>query len=116
MSIKSRILITFLAIAPLPLLIVNILSYLNYRNSIDSIRVAGLQDTAAFKADKIETYFEGLKSDLETSQSFYNIKKNLPILTQFANDPHSKEFISATKMLNDQLRPCSQFCASRISC
>ena len=104
MSIRLKLTIMFLAIASIPLLFVSVLTFTNYKNSLEANRLSQLQDLAAFKADKIETYFAGLKAHIEIAQGFYNIKKNLPVLIQLADDPDNPEFLAAKKMLDAQLQ------------
>lgn len=104
MSIRLKLTMMFLAIAVIPLLLVSALTFTNYRNSLETSRLSQLQNLAAFKADKIETYFAGLKANIETAQGFYNIKKNLPVLTRLAQERANPEFLAAKKMLDRQLR------------
>lgn len=104
MSIRSRLAILFLAIASIPLLIVSALTFTQYKNSLEVARLSNLQDIAAFKADKIETYFAGLKTNIEVAQGYYNIKKNLPVLTRLAGNPNDPKFLAADKMLDKQLQ------------
>jgi len=94
----------FLAIASIPLLLVSALTFTNYKKSLEANRFSQLQDLAVFRADSIEAYFTGLKGHIEVSQGFYNIKKNLPVLTRLADDPSNQEFIDAKKMLDAQLQ------------
>jgi len=105
MSIRSKLLITYLAVALLPALLVGVLAFHNYRDSFEASRVSDMEDLAALKADKIETYFAGLKASLVTAESFYNIKRNLPILTRLSSLPAAPEFQAAKGMLDGQLRP-----------
>ena len=108
MSIKSKLTILFLAVAFIPTLLVVAISFQNYRNSIENTELAALQHLTSYKAEIINTYFDGLKDNIKIAQSFYNIKKNLPILTQFANDPNNPEFIAAKKILDRQLQPIQE--------
>jgi signal transduction histidine kinase len=94
----------FLAIATIPLLLVSALTFTNYENSLKANRFSQLRDLTIFRADSIEAYFAGLKGHIEVSQGFYNIKKNLPILTRLADDPGNQEFLDAKKMLDAQLQ------------
>jgi signal transduction histidine kinase len=103
-SIRSRLAILFLAIASIPLLLVSVLTFTHYKNSLEAARLSNLQDIAAFKADKIETYFAGLKANIEVAQGYYNIKKNLPVLTRLADHPNDPKFLAADKMLDEQLQ------------
>lgn len=103
MSVRTKLTLAFLAIASIPLLLVSALTYNNFKNSLESTRISSLRDIAAFKADKIETYFADLRGYIETTQDFYNIQKNLPILTRLAGEPNNPDFIAAKKMLDGQL-------------
>jgi len=103
MSIRTKLTFIFLAIALLPLLFISILSYVNFKNSLEATRFAQLNDLSAFRADRIEAYFAGLKADMEIAQGYFNIKENLPILTILANHPENPKFVAAKKMLGKQL-------------
>ncbi|MFA5252386.1 MAG: PAS domain S-box protein, partial [Phycisphaerae bacterium] len=87
----------------------------NYKNSLEAGRLSQVQNLAAFKADKIETYFAGLKTDIEIAQSFYNIKKNLPVLTRLAHEPANPEAAAAKKMLDEQLQQMQSVSVSGLS-
>jgi len=104
MSIRRKLTIMFLAMALLPLLFVSDLTYINYKKSLEANRLSQLQDLTIFRADRIESYFSGIKSHIEIAQGFYNIKKNLPILTRLADDSNNPQFIAAKKMLDGQLQ------------
>jgi signal transduction histidine kinase len=104
MSVRLKLTIIFLAIAVIPLIFVSALTFRNYKHSLEAARLADLQNIVAFKADKIETYFAGLKACIEITQGFYNIKKNLPVLIRLNNEPNNQEYIDAKKMLNGQLQ------------
>ncbi len=80
------------------------LTFTNYKNSLEANRFSQLQDLTIFRADRIEAYFAGLKAHIEIAQGFYNIKKNLPVLTRLADDPDNPEFLAAKKMLDAQLQ------------
>lgn len=104
MSIRLKLFIIFLAIALIPLLFVSALNFHNYRDSLEATRLSQLQDMAAFKKDKIESYLYGLKANVEMFQGLYNIKKNLPVLSQFDQDTANPEFVAAKEMLDSQLQ------------
>jgi PAS domain S-box-containing protein len=104
MSLKLKLNILFLAVALIPLLFVSALTFHNYKKSLETTCLSNLRNIAAFKADKIEAYFDGLKDNIAMAQGFYNIKKNLPTLNRFSGDPNHPEFILARKMLDDQLQ------------
>lgn len=104
MSLRSKLTITFLVIVLIPLALVTVLTFANYKNSLERIRLSALGDVASFKAARIETCFTGLKADMELAQAFYNIRNNLPILSQLAGNPFDPQFIAAKKMLDEQLQ------------
>ncbi len=103
MSIKSKLLILFLAIALVPLVFISALTFANYKQSLEAVRLSALQNEAAFKAGAVERHFERLRVDVEMSQSFFNIKKNLPVLTRFAGEPAGPVFAAAKRELDGQL-------------
>lgn len=105
MSIRSKLIITYLSVALIPAVFVGFLTFHNYRDSFEAASIADMNELAAFKADKIETYFTWVKAYLRTTQSFYNIKKTLPALTRLAGLPNDAEYLAAKKTLDDQLRP-----------
>jgi len=105
MSIRLKLTITCLALALAPLLFLSLVTFHSYKNSLEDVRLSQLRDIAAYKADKIETYISGVKTDMRISRSFYNIRKNLPVLNAFSHAPSGPEFLAAKKQLDSQLRP-----------
>jgi PAS domain S-box-containing protein len=104
MSIRLKLIILFLAITSIPVIIVGALTFQNYKNSIVANHLSLLQDIAAYKADKIETYFNIVKSNIKIAQGFYNIKKNFPVLLRFSEDPNNPEFKASKEQLGEQLQ------------
>ena len=94
----------FLTFALIPLLIVSPLTFTRFKNSLETTHLLNLQDIAAFKANKIETYFAGLKTNIVLAQDYYNIKINLPILTRLAGNQNDPKLIAANDMLDEQLQ------------
>lgn len=115
MSIRIKLVIMFLAIALIPLLFVSILTFRNYKNSLEANRLSQLQNVAVFKAERIETYFAELKANIEIAQGFYNIKKTLPVLARLTHDPNNPEFLAAQKMLGEQLPQMQSVSGSGLS-
>ncbi len=104
MSIRLKLTIMFMVFVLIPSLFISVLTFTKYKKSLETIRLSELQDIAAFKADRIETYFASLKADIEIAQGYYNIKKNLPVLTRLTDDPNNPKFLAAKKMLDEQLQ------------
>lgn len=104
MSIKLKLTIMFLAIGLIPLFFVSMITFNNYRNSLESMRLSQLDDVVAIKAKSVESFFSGLKANIEMAQDFYNIKKNLPVLIKSADNPAGREFMTARGTLDRQLK------------
>jgi len=105
MSIRIKLITMFLAIALIPIIFTSALMFHNYSDSLERIRLFQLQDIASYKSDKIDSYFAGLKANIKIAQSFYNIKLNLPVMAGLARVPADKQYLSAKKILDEQLRP-----------
>jgi PAS domain S-box-containing protein len=104
MSLRVKLILLFLAVALIPLFFVSALTFHNYKTSLETSLLSNLKDITALKADKTEAFFSSLKDSIETARSFYNIKKNLPILTAYVGDPNHPEFIAAKQALDEQLQ------------
>jgi PAS domain S-box-containing protein len=104
MSIKLKLTIIFLAIALIPTFFVGVLTFNNYEHSLEATHLSSLRNLVAFKTDKIEAYFNGLKANIEIARSIYNIEQNLPVLTRLANGVDNPEFLASKKMLDAQLQ------------
>ncbi len=105
MPLRLKLTLMFLLIALVPTMLVGIVTFTQYEKSLMNSRLAALRDIAALKAEKIEKIFRTLKDDIEISQSFWNIKKNLPTLIRFSNDTANPQFVEARKILDGQLQP-----------
>ncbi|MDD5584769.1 MAG: PAS domain S-box protein, partial [Candidatus Omnitrophica bacterium] len=104
MSIRLKLAIIFLAIGSLPLLFASIITFRHYKSTLEAEHLQQLKSISNFKAQTIESYFAGLRVDIRVAQDFYNIKKNLPVLAQFIDQPTRSEFITAKDTLDKQLR------------
>jgi hypothetical protein len=104
MSIRLKLAIMFLAIALIPTLFVGAISFTDYKKSLEAARILDLQNIAAFKADKIETYFAGLKANIRLAQTSFPIKENFLVLNRLANEPNNPEFLAAEKKLDVRTR------------
>jgi hypothetical protein len=74
------------------------IGYIGFHIAEKSLRIARLSELkniADLKVKKIETFFLERKG---------NIKTNLSIVTQFANDRANPAYMAAKKMLDDKLK------------
>ncbi|MFQ5686289.1 MAG: hypothetical protein ACE5GV_06470 [Candidatus Scalindua sp.] len=104
MSIRTQLIIVFLAIAIIPILIIGYISFSAARNALIAARLDELESIADIKVDKIESFFLERRGDIRVIQDYYNIKTNLPIVTEFADDRTNPVYEKAKKMLDDQLK------------
>ncbi len=103
MSIRFKLTIMFLFISVIPLVIISIMTFNNYKSSLEQTRISELRYIAAYKADRIEYYFHNLKAGIKIAQTLYNIKWNLPVLTKYDNDRNNPAYARAVKTLDGQL-------------
>jgi hypothetical protein len=104
MSIRLKLTILFLAVVIIPLFFVSVVTFWDYKKSLETTQLSRLQDLATFKAKRIEAYFEEFRDEIEMAQSFYIIRKNLPLLLRFMDDPDNEEISEARKLLDRQLQ------------
>ena len=99
MSIRLKLIIMFLVIALIPLLFVSALTYHNYRDSLETTRLAQLADLALSKAQRIDAYLKDVKAYMTLLQNAYALKKSFPLLSQFSTDSSHPEYRSARQIL-----------------
>lgn len=84
----------------IPALIVGLLSFNNYKRTIETVHLSELGNITSFKADSIETYFAGLKADIEVAKSSFAVRNNIPVLTRLSLDPDDPEFMFAKQQID----------------
>jgi len=103
MKLKTKLLLTYLAIAAIPPIVIFVFNYFSIRQTfIDTQRVS-LEEIADLKVITVEKYFNEFQKDESIVQEYFNIKVNLPILNKFRNDQKNSKYLAATAMLNEQL-------------
>ncbi|MDT8375460.1 MAG: response regulator [Mariprofundaceae bacterium] len=108
MSIRQKLIITFLAISLIPMFMIGSLFFDKTRTSLQEARIAGLESMTDLKVKTLEEIMGSLKKDIQVAQDFLNIKTNLPVLTRLADQMENPAFIQATKNLDSQLEPMRQ--------
>lgn len=104
MTIKQKLITSFLVITCIPIVLIAYLSFSDSKDALQSARIAGLKSVADLKTAALEDFFANLKEDVSIAQDYYNIKTNLPIVAKYASDRTHPEFLAAKKMLDDQLK------------
>jgi len=103
MSIRTKLILLFLAIGLFPALVISVLTFQNYKASLESSHITALQNVAAYKASRIDTCFLDLKNHLEVAQNLYSIKNNLPTLSRLYSRPNDPAYIASKSLLDNQL-------------
>lgn len=103
MSIRWKLTLIFLAIALVPTLFVELMVFEKYKQSIEAAETEHLQDVLAFKANKLETYFENRREDIKLTQNRYIVKQNIETLTQHTNS-NDREYVNAMRIIDWQFK------------
>lgn len=104
MKIRARLVITYFAVALVPILIVTYLSYVVVSQLIIKQNSNSLIAIADLKVATIDNYIRKFIEDVGIAQDYYNVKTNLPIVTKFIDSPTSKEYLAAQNMLDGQMQ------------
>ncbi len=104
MSLRSKLLILFITFTLVPLVLFGSIVFSRARNILQAIRIAQLDTIADLKKDKIETFFHEREADIRSAQDYYNIRRNLPVLSGHTKGMADPEYRKAKKMLDDQLK------------
>ncbi len=110
MPLKKKLIILFIAFTLIPLVLFGAIVFSQARNILKAVRIAQLNNVADLKKDKIETFFKERKADISSAQHFLNIRRNLPILSAYANDKTARVYVKAMKELDGQLKPFQEYC------
>ena len=78
MSIRLKLAILFMPIALVPMLLVAILTFDNYKRSLESTHIADLQDIAAFQAERIAAHLNGSAASAADIASIFKLTQNAP--------------------------------------
>ncbi len=104
MNIKQKLILVFLAISLIPMVIVGGLSYEKSQQALEQARLSGLRSIADLKVKTLNEIMSNITKDLEVAQDYFNIKRNLPLMTQYAHDRKTPAYIQAKKALDSQLK------------
>ncbi len=86
LKIRTRLTLIFVLLITTSILFVGYIGFHIADKSLRIARLSELKNISDLKVKKIETFFLERKGNIKTVQDYYNIKSNLSIVTQFAND------------------------------
>ena len=104
LRLKLKLIILLISVTGIALSMMGTINFNNTYQTVLRNKIQELTILRDLKADKIRDFFNHLKSDMHVVQDYYNIKNNLPILTQFFHDTSSLEYTQAENMLDNQLK------------
>ncbi|PWB39136.1 MAG: hypothetical protein C3F02_00765 [Parcubacteria group bacterium] len=103
MKIRTRLILSYLLVAIVPLIFLVYINYSNSRQVLTNKVTATLETIADTKVNITKEYLQDLQSQIAIVQDYYNIKVNLPIITRLAGDRSGAEYLQAKDILNQQL-------------
>ena len=105
MTLQKKIAIILLLFGLPPLLFIGALGYTFQEKSIQETQLAKLEVVADLKKGIIESFYKGLFVDMTVAQRDYNIRANLPVLTQnIGNYNENPLYYKAQETLHSQLK------------
>jgi PAS domain S-box-containing protein len=103
MSLRTKIVLIFMAFLIVPGFLFTVLVYSDTRRSIMDVRIAQLNNIADLKKNKIETFFNTWKIDIIAAQHNPDIRQYLPQLIANRSTPASPSYRNAYRELEEQL-------------
>ena len=104
MSIRPKLLLTFLALAVLPLLALGIASYSISKTTLEAQTISSLETIADLKAKKVTDYLSSKQLAIRTLKNSIIVNKMLPVLNKYSDDFEHPDFLHATSELDKRLR------------
>lgn len=104
MSIKPKLLLTLLALAILPLLLLGATSYLTSKDALQKKTIASLEMVTDLKAKKIIDFIGNKDQAIKILKSSVVVNRNLSTLITHRDHPHHPDYLSSTDELNQRLR------------
>ena len=104
LKIQTKLTLIFSLLITASVLIISYIGFHIAKKTLRNVRIEELESIAHLKVEKIEKFFFERKGDIKTAQKYFNTKTNLPIVAQFANDRKNPAYLTAKKMLDEQLK------------
>ncbi|MGR3317673.1 MAG: cache domain-containing protein [Candidatus Anammoxibacter sp.] len=104
LKITTKLLVIVALLTTIAVLTIGYVGIHMAKKSTINTQITMLGHIANLKADKIESFFNERRADIKITQGYFNIKANLPIVTQFAADRTNPAYITAKKMLDSQIK------------
>ena len=105
MSIRTKLIILFLASILIPTAVVVGMVYSNARDALEKQRLDQLSNIADLKKEKIETFFSELGKDLLQFQHYPKMKADLRLFEGLKGREQSPAWLAVKRRLDDRLMP-----------
>ena len=104
LTIGTKLILVAVLVTAISIVFVSYFQFRAAEQALAEARLAGLETVANLKVNTIEEFANDLKTHMQIAQDYFNIKTNLPIVSQFTSDRTNPAYITAKRMLEDQLR------------
>ena len=103
-SLRNKLIVVLLTVSLGSIAIVGFFCFAIARNSIHDAELRSLEAISNLKIQKIELFFQERRNDIKVAQDYFNVKTNLPIVSQLFDDTTNPKYITAKRMLDGQLK------------
>ena len=104
MSIRTKIIFILVAFIVVPCLLISVLVYQSARRSLTNVRMAQLESISVLKKQKIETFFDSWKKDIQAVQHNPDVRNFLPALSSGRMERHREAYRNAVGEIEEQAK------------
>jgi len=102
MHLKPKLITLFLVITAIPIIFIGSLSYTNAKDALLKSRTDEMEVIVDLKVEKIETFFNSLKAEVEINQDSFAIKTFLPVIAERYKNGRDTEYLKAKSTLDNR--------------
>ncbi len=103
-KIKTKLLIIFLPVIVSSVLVIGYTSFSTAKSSLTHARIEALSSIADLKVKKIQSFNFERRADIQTVQSYYNVKANFDTINKLSIERSNPEYLKSKILLDNQLK------------
>jgi signal transduction histidine kinase len=103
-TILSKLVIVFISFILIPMLFSNYVAFVSAKNHLTDMQISKMNTIANLKTNEIMQYFKHINADMEIARDFWNIKKNMPIVSAYMHAQSNPKYIVAKQSLDSQFK------------
>lgn len=103
LSIRTKLILVFMVFSLIPMGFIASHLYRHATAGIQGATLGHLEELVKLKADEITGYFDQVKMDLVSAQSFVVLRGNIPILFALKDRKNDPRYVTAKRMLDIQI-------------